>query len=435
MQHLKALFNRLFSGVPGVCFALVVCVFFPNQASAASIIDAFDLSPFVPLVLETMMNMATSLYEYFVGDGDGLIYLFVYGFLVFYLSMYLVKMYIPKPWLAFLGSSTGGEMWDEKTTAWSIAENVAKPCIRAIVAGLLLLQIKPIYVTQWLVNPFLEFGSFYTEIILKASNQSTLKSTDIPECPESVKMQDWISKDSCDFLVKPVYIISKENNRVIKYGLDFIKTGLRGLLTLIPHGGENLLNIITGILLVSSFVASNLFMALLIIQGIFDLCLSLIMYPFNVLSWVAKKSDKWVDVLPAFKQIIDSLKRMIIIMIACAFILSINIAFIRALFSWSSSVFVVAANGTASSNVPTISQTTMNFGEHSVLWLSSLLTFFVIQNIFKLTRERLDLYTKGTPHTLYDSVTTDAKAGWNKVKSVPETIKTLWGVGKKVAKK
>ena len=207
------------------------------------------------------------------------------------------------------------------------------------------------------------------------------------------------------------------------------------MLTLIPHGGENLLNIITGILLVSSFVASNLFMALLIIQGIFDLCLSLIMYPFNVLSWVATKSDKWVDVLPAFKQIIDSLKRMVIIMIACAFILSINIAFVRALFSWSSSVFTVAANGTASSNVPTISQTTMNFGEHSILWLSALLTFFVMQNVFKLTRERLDLYTKGTPHTLYDSVTGDAKRGWEKVKSVPDTIKTLWGVGKKVAKK
>lgn len=435
MHYLKAIFNRLFSGMSGICFALVICAFLPNQAFAASIIDSFDLSPFVPLVLETMMNMATSLYEYFVGNGDGLIYLFVYGFLIFYLSMYLVKMYIPKPWLAFLGSKEGGEMWDGKTTAWSIAENVAKPCIRAIIAGLILLQIKPIYVTQWLVNPFLEFGSFYTEIILKASNNSSLKSAEIPGCPESVKIQDWISKDSCDFLVKPVYIVSKENNRVIKYGLDFIKTGLRGLLTLIPHGGENLLNIITGILLVSSFVASNLFMALLIIQGIFDLCLSLIMYPFNVLSWVAKKSDKWVDVLPAFKQIIDSLKRMVIIMIACAFILSINIAFIRALFSWSSSIFVVAANGTASSNVPTISQTTMNFGEHSVLWLSSLLTFFVMQNVFKLTRERLDLYTKGTPHTLYDSVTGDAKRSWEKVKTIPDTIKTLWGAGKKVAKK
>lgn len=434
MHHLKAIFNRLFSGVPGVFFALVICVFFPTQAFAKTILDAFDLSPFVPLVLETMMNMATSLYKYFVGNGDGLIYLFVYGFLIFYLSMYLVKMYIPKPWLAFLGSSNGGEMWDEKTTAWSVAENVAKPCIRAIVAGLLLLQIKPIYVTQWLVNPFLEFGSFYTEIILKASNNSSLKSTDIPGCPESIKIQDWISKDSCDFLVKPVYIISKENNRVIKYGLDFIKTGLRGLLTLIPHGGENLLNIITGILLVSSFVASNIFMALLIIEGIFDLCLSLIMYPFNVLSWVATKSDKWVDVLPAFKQIIDSLKKMVIIMIACAFILSINIAFIRALFSWSSSVFVATANGTATSNVPTISQTTMNFGEHSILWLSALLTFFVMQNIFKLTRERLDLYVGGGKHWLYDSVTGDAKRTWEKVKTTPDTIKTLWNAGKKVAK-
>ena len=105
------------------------------------------------------------------------------------------------------------------------------------------------------------------------------------------------------------------------------------------------MNIITGLLLISAFVASNVFMALLIIQAIFDFCLSLIMYPFNVLAWVAKKSDKWFDVLPVFSQIIDSLKKLVITMIACAFILCINIAVVRAMFNWSSNIFISVTGG------------------------------------------------------------------------------------------
>jgi len=415
----------------GICFVFTMM---PTNAHA-DVTDAFNLAPFVPLVLESMMNIATSLYKFFVGDGTGWVYIFIYGFLAFHIALYLVKMYLPKDWLSFFGFKDGGEMWGGSLTGWSIAENVAKPCMRAVIAGLILLQVKPIYVTNWLVNPFLEFGSVYTEHILKTVNKTSLTTNNNIVCPESIQESGWLSQRSCEFLVKPVDIISRENNRVIKYGLDFLKTGLRGLLTLIPHGGENILNIITGVLLLSAFISSNLFMALLIIQAIFDFCLALIMYPFNVLVWVAKKSDKWVDVLPAFDQIIDSLKKMIITMIACAFMLCVNLAVVRALFNWSTSVFNVAANGSASSNVPTITNTAMGFGQHSLLWLSSVLTFFLMQNIFKLTRERLDLYTKGTKHTLYDNVTGDAKVMWRKVKSTPDTIKTIWQAGKKIAGK
>ena len=269
-------------------------------------------------------------------------------------------------------------------------------------------------------------------VILKTVNNSSFAGADAPECPASIEEHGWISKRSCDFLIKPVYIISKENNRIIKYGLDFLKTGLAGLMTLIPHGGENIMNIITGILLLTAFISANLFMALLIIQAIFDFCLALIMYPFNVLMWVAKKSDDWMNFLPAFNQIIDSLKKLVITMIACAFILCINIALVRALFNWSSSVFVVATGGVASSNVPSITNSAMNFGQHSILWISSLLTFFLMQNIFKLTRERLDLYTNGTRHDLYNNVSGDIKTVWKRTKAAPEKIKNIWQAGKKI---
>lgn len=342
-------------------------------------------------------------------------------------------MFLPKDWLSFFGFSDGGEVW-AGATGWSIAENITKPCVRVIFACIILLQIKPVYVTKWLVNPFLEFGSIYTEQILKTINHSSINDSEAPVCPVSIEESGWISKSACDFLVKPVYVISKENNRVIKYGLNFLKSGLAGLMTLIPHGGESILNIISGLTLLTAFISANLFMALLIIQAIFDFCLSLILYPFNVLTWVGKKSDKWLDFLPVFNQIIDALKKLVITMIACAFILCINLAIVRALFNWTSSVFVVASGGVASSNVPSITNTAMNFGQHSILWISSLLTFFLMQNIFKLTRERLDMYTnrKSSDLDLYNNVSGDIKTIWNKTKSAPETIKNIWQGGKKI---
>lgn len=428
----KPVISRLVFRAKTLFGVFVVFAFLTNSAHA-DILDAYNLAPFVPLVLETMMNIATSLYNFFVGNGDGIIYLLIYAFLAFYIGLYLVKMHLPKDWLGFLGFSGGGEMWDGKADVWKITDEVLKPCLRAIIAGVFLLQIKPVYVTEWLVNPFLEFGSFYTEQILTNVNHSTIDATDAPVCPVSIEESGWISKRSCDFLVKPVYIISQENNKVIKYGFDFLKTGIRGVMNLIPHGGEDIMNIITGILLLFAFISANVFMALLIIQAIFDFCLSLIMYPFNVLAWVAKKSDKWFDILPAFSQIIDALKNLIITMIACAFILCVNIAVVRALFNWSSSVFVVAAGGISTSNLPSITNSAMNFGQHSILWISALLTFFLMQNIFKMTRDRLDMYTT-KDHWLYDKVTSNAKTLWGKAKATPGTVKNILETAKKLKK-
>ena len=414
-----------------IIFGAIVLFGFFVQPAHANIIDAFNLAPFVPLVLDSMMNMATSLYRYFVGNGTGIIYILVYAFLGGYLVLYLVKIHLPKDWLGFLGFTGGGEMWEGKATGWSIAENVAKPCLRAIVAIVILLQIKPIYVTEWLVNPFLEFGAIYSETILNTVSNTEAAKQDIPSCPESVAENGWISKRSCEFLVQPVYIISQENNRVIKYGFGYLKSGLKGLMLLIPRGGENLLNIITGILLIVAFVSSNVFMALLIIQGIFEFCLSLIMYPFNVLTWVAKKSDDWFNPLPAFSQIIEALKKLIITMIACSFILCINIAIVRALFHWSPSSFVVGASGVSTTNMPAIANTAEGFGQHLLLWLSSLLTIFLMLNIFNMTKERLELYAKGTSKDLYNNVKSDTKIMWGKIKSVPDKIKNVIDIAKK----
>ena len=62
---------------------LIFCTMFfvPSFAYAGNIVDALNLSPFVPLVLDSMMMVATGMYEFFVGNGDGIIYILVWGFL------------------------------------------------------------------------------------------------------------------------------------------------------------------------------------------------------------------------------------------------------------------------------------------------------------------------------------------------------------------
>ena len=62
-------------------FAAVFCT--PVSAYADnSILDALNLAPFVPLVLDALMTVATGGYEYFVGqDGHGIIYVFIWIFL------------------------------------------------------------------------------------------------------------------------------------------------------------------------------------------------------------------------------------------------------------------------------------------------------------------------------------------------------------------
>lgn len=408
---------------------LVFCAIFfvPSFAYAGNIVDALNLSPFVPLVLDSMMMVATGMYEFFVGAGDGIIYILVWGFLGITITLYLVKMYLPKAWVSFFGFSGGGEI-EKGVSGTKIFESILKPGLRAVIAILVLLQLKPVYMTQWLINPFLEFGSIYTSHILVTTNEPGIKATDV-SCPPDVLEKKWISPESCEFLVQPVADLSHANNTIIKRGFDFIMNGLRGMITLVPHGGEDFLNLITGLVLVATFFSCNLFMALLVIQGIFNFGVQLILYPFNVLTYVVKPNEKWFDVWPAFSGITKALQQLIITMIACAFILCVNIAVIKALFQWNSSVFVVSAGGSASSNVPSAATATsaLGFGQHSVLWLSSILTFYLMYKIFDMTRKQLDMYIGKGMDGLYNKVTKDAKKTWVNTKSNVKTAGEIIG--------
>lgn len=411
-------------------FLCVGALCIPDVAYGAwGIVDNLNLAPFVPHVLDAMMTVAVGMYEFFVGHGNGPIYLLIYGIVGIAIGLYLVKIYFPKSWLAFFGFSGGGDLWDDKTTGLTIAENVLKPVMRGLIAILVLLQVRPVYVTQWLVNPFLQLGAIYTDKISAA-----VAGGNAPDvaCPASVTQKAWISEESCKFLVQPVADISHANNQVIKRGFDFINRGLSGLLTLIPHGGEDFLNIITGILIVFAFVGCNLFMALLIIQAIFNFGMALILYPFSVLTWVIKpkNSDKWFDIYPPFEGIVTALQKLVVTMIACAFILAINVAVIHALFQWDSSVFVAGANGMATSNVPHIQGDSLGFGSHSILWLSAILTFYLMAQIFRRTREQLNKYTPGMDK-LYTQVTGDAKTMVGNMKKAGRGLSGALGIGKK----
>ncbi|MBP5708036.1 MAG: hypothetical protein J6W79_03505 [Alphaproteobacteria bacterium] len=380
---------------------------FPALADG-TLLDNFNLAPFVPIVLDAMMTIASGGYEFFVGNGDGIIYLLVWGFLAITIALYLVKLYLPKNWTGVIGFSGGGEMFDGKTNSMTIIYNVMKPCLRGIIAAGLLLQIRPVVLTEVLVNPFLQFGALYTHSITETIKEAGVSAPKI-ECPAEIVDKAWISKSSCEFLVQPVSDLSAANNTMIQRGFESLSRGITQLLVPIPRGGIGFINIITGIILISTFFSSNLFMALLIIQGIFEFGMSLVLYPFQVLSYVAKPNDKWLDIWPAFAGVTTALKKLVITMIMCSFMLCVNIAIIKSLFTWNSSIF-------------TTGPATGAFGEHSMLWLSSILTFYLMFKLFDLTRSQLNSYVGGGTDALYSKVTGDTKTLWHNVKDTGKTI-------------
>lgn len=425
-------------GIKKAPFWLIAFLAFvlPNCAYANNFVDALDLTPFVPLVIQAMMGIAISSYKFFVGsNGSGIINLIIIGFVGLSIALYLVKMYLPKTWLDNFGFSGGGEMVEGKVDAWKITENVLKPMVRAIIALTFLLQVKPTFVTNWLAEPFLSFGAIYTEHILKGMHSTDIPTVTDVTCPDIIVESGWLSETSCKFLTQPVANLSSANNRMIVRGLRMMKNGLRDLMTIVAADGKDFLSVITGIILVITFVSSNVFMALLVIQGIFDFGLQLILYPFNVLTYVTKPNDKWLDLWPAFGGLTKALQTLIITMISCAFIMCINIAVVKALFQRHASVFNAAAGGSSSSNVPhdaaEMAMTFAGFGDHSVTWLSAILTFYLMYKIFDMTQKQLLKYVGSGQDALHKQVMGDVKGLYNSGKGLWNFGKTATGFFKK----
>ena len=59
--------SRLLPSSKVAFLGCVLCTLFIQPANAVGLIDKLDLSPFVPLVLETLMNAATSIYKVLIG--------------------------------------------------------------------------------------------------------------------------------------------------------------------------------------------------------------------------------------------------------------------------------------------------------------------------------------------------------------------------------
>ena len=402
----------------------------PNMALAGwglLDVDSLDISKLVPIVLDAFMFVANGTYAYFVGSNhNGIIYLLIWGFFAISISLYLIKLYIPKFWTSTFGFKSGDTI--DNTGGMKIAENIAKPAIRVLIAVTIFLPIRPDVMTKYLINPFLSFGSIYTTEILKIASDVNFDNARNISCPANLMAQGWLDAESCEYLIQPVHALSHANNTVIKRGFRYLSSGLQTLTSLMSHNsGQGFMNIISGILLIITFTSCNIFMALLIIQAIFNFGMALILYPFSVAAWVAKKNDSWFDIWPAFSGIIDALKKIVITMIACAFILCVNLALVRALFQWNSRIFVAAAGGVAYSNLPNVSSLSSGFGGHSMLWLSCLLTFFLMNKMFEITREKLTGYVGKDATALFEQVKGDAKTTWNMAKAVPGKAKNIWG--------
>ena len=172
---------------------LIFGFFAPNMAFADGKIlsvDALDISGLVPIVLNAFMSVANGTYSYFVGEHhDGIIYLLIWGFLAFYIALYLVKLYMPKFWTSTFGFSSGDNI--NNTGGMKIVENILKPSVRALIAVIVLLQIPPQQMAKYVINPFLSFGSLYTTEILKLSSTNITKASYDMECPRDLLSQGW----------------------------------------------------------------------------------------------------------------------------------------------------------------------------------------------------------------------------------------------------
>lgn len=408
----------------GVFYAFLACLFLvPESAFAGtSLIDNFNLAPFVPMVLDALMTVAVGCYNFFVGGGTGPIYILIFLFLAISIALYLLKMYFPANWVSFFGFSGGGDMYKGAVPAFNISETVLKKVLRAVVASLILLQVRPTFITDILINPFLQFGSIYSSSVVSNLNNIGITPPDV-SCPTRIIEQGWLNEDSCNYLITPVYDLSYANNQVIKKGFEFLNSGIRSLLpSLISHNNGNaFMDVLTGVLLIMTFVSCNVFMALLIIQGIFNFGLSLILYPFRVLTWTVKpkSSEEWYNIWPVFSGITDALKQLVITMIACSFMLIINIAVVRSMFGGNNIIHSTAAGGNAYTNLPMVGNTAVGFGEHFMLCLSSVLTFYLMLEIFKITRDQIMLYAGKGTDDLYKKVKGDTN---NAIKDIKKML-------------
>jgi len=333
---------------------------------------SFSLSWMVPLLLDSMVAVAVAIYNYFVRDGTGIIHAIIWGFVAFWIGMYLAKMYIPQSWLQLFGFHGGGQMWNKETPGGlDIGKTLLKPVIRAMFSIAILLQAKPEYITRFIVNPFLEFGAVYVGSIIKIVMPDGVSEVSRPCSDETVVM---LSERGCEFLIRPIDEVSAVNMTIVNRGLGFVKKG-------------GFLNIITGLFLIATFFWSNLVMAVMMIRGIFKFGAELIFYPFRVLVYVLKGDDeKWFDPWPAVHHLVKSLQTLVITMIALAFMLLINVSLARAMFDFSTD------------NVSTVTQ-------HSISWISCGLAFWLLQRVYAEVDRKIKEYINDDDiTTFYDKL-------------------------------
>jgi len=60
-----------------------------------------------------------------------------------------------------------------------------------------------------------------------------------------------------------------------------------------------------------------------------------------------------------------------------------------------------------------------------MVWLSCILTFFLMNKMFEITREKLTEYIGGNSTDLYNKVKTEAKTGWNIMTGFSGNIKNI----------
>ncbi|MDR0319559.1 MAG: hypothetical protein LBH81_02355 [Rickettsiales bacterium] len=350
-----------------------------------------SLDKFVPFMIDVMTRVSAGLYDFFVP----LVSAFIWTLVGFNIMLFVIKQYVPQDWLDFLNIKNGGGYYDGKKTAelaWGIPKKLAQMMMRAALATTILLAVRPTFLTETIINPFLKLGSIYTESILNSPpGEGSPKAGVGMEC----NTHSFFSPEICNQMANPISGIIYKNNQVVTLGLDMM--GVPSFITggnpmsKKPDMGLWLFNFFVGAVLAITFFLSGLYIASVILQGILNFCFAIMLFPFRTFKWVMQQTDAWANPTEALKGIIDSLRGLVVAMVIGGIMTLINLSLIAALFGQSG-----------------ISANLSSWSDKFMIALSSILALLVMTRLLEIAKEKMAKF--GAPdETFYKNLTANAQ--------------------------
>ncbi|MDR2685448.1 MAG: hypothetical protein LBB23_01590 [Rickettsiales bacterium] len=361
-------------------------------------LNATSFDKFVPLVIQAMMGAAAGVYDYFVPVLSGLLWIVI----VFNSAVFTTKQFFPANWLSFLGMNGGGYWAKPTDLIRGIPMRLVKQIVRASIATLLLLTIRPSLITDTIINPMLRVGTMITEFVVPSSTASRAQCL-----PGATR--EFFDEKLCSDFANPIASIVYKNNQMVALGLSIINmkfpangggvaANAAGVVSP-PDLGKGIFNFIVGLFMAGTFFMFGLRLASILLQGILDFCFAIILFPFKVFSYCLKatEGDDWFNPGDALGDIIESLRKLIVTMIVAGIATTINMILIAS----------VVGSGTANLSGG-------GWGTGIMTILGSVLCLLIMNKFYEIAKEKIAQYGGANNTALYDLTKKTAKYATDK---------------------